>query len=167
MELTQCPYDGTPIKDELERTGRLRGDVCKPDYDFLDPRLTDFYEAISHIVDVTGWTHGYRGLSPQLDFAWDEVAIIENLFPAVPGLPAYKETLREITRASNEVLFRVVEDTSYVFSDGQPTVWSADDLQLQCRRFVERLVSNRNAFIFRNQDLLLEALQRDAQAACA
>jgi anaerobic magnesium-protoporphyrin IX monomethyl ester cyclase len=31
------PYDGTPIKDELERAGRLRGDVSKPDYDFLDP----------------------------------------------------------------------------------------------------------------------------------
>jgi anaerobic magnesium-protoporphyrin IX monomethyl ester cyclase len=105
-----APYDGTPIKDELERTGRLRGDVCKPDYDFLDPRLTDFYNAISHIVDVTGWTHGYRALSPQLNFAWDEVAIVEQLFPVVPGLSAYKETVREITRASNEVLFRVVED---------------------------------------------------------
>ena len=31
------PYDGTPIKDELIRTGRLRGDVCNPYYDFLDP----------------------------------------------------------------------------------------------------------------------------------
>ena len=33
------PYDGTPIKDELVRTGRIRGDVCNPDYDFLDPRI--------------------------------------------------------------------------------------------------------------------------------
>ena len=47
------PYDGTPIKDDLERAGRLRGDVCKPDYDFLDPRLTLFYEEILKIIDVT------------------------------------------------------------------------------------------------------------------
>src|SRR5690349_8573418 len=46
------PYDGTPIKDELAAAGRLRGDVCNPDYDFLDPRLSDFYDALRHIVDV-------------------------------------------------------------------------------------------------------------------
>ena len=47
LPVTFCrmlPYDGTPIKDELVRTGRLRGDVCNPDYDFLDPRLAEFYE---------------------------------------------------------------------------------------------------------------------------
>ena len=32
------PYDGTPIKDALEAAGRLKGDVCAPDYDFLDPQ---------------------------------------------------------------------------------------------------------------------------------
>jgi hypothetical protein len=161
------PYDGTPIKDDLERAGRLKGDVCKPDYDFLDPRLDDFYREITHIVDVTGWTHGYGALSPQLNYAWDEVAIIEYLFPSVPGLGTYKETIREITRNSNDVLFRVIEDTSYVFSDGRPRLWSAEELRSQCEGFVSRLVDNRNAFILRNQDLLLEALERDGQAVCA
>ena len=33
------PYDGTPIKDQLAAQGRLRGNVCNPDYDFLDPRI--------------------------------------------------------------------------------------------------------------------------------
>jgi len=161
------PYDGTPIKDDLERAGRLRGDVCKPDYDFLDPRLTGFYEEISHIIDVTGWTHGYRALSPQLNFAWDEVAILEHLFPAVPGLPAYKDTLRAITRNSNEVLLRVIEDTSYVFSDGRPKLWSAEQLRSQCESLANLLVTNRNAFIAQNEDLLVEALQRDAQPVCS
>lgn len=159
------PYDGTPIKDELERTGRLRGDVSKPDYDFLDPRLTDFYQALTRIIDLTGWTHGYRALSPQLNFAWDEVAILEQLFPVVPDLPAYKRALREITAASNDVLLQVVEDTSYAVSDDRPSPWLPDDLQSQCESFVERLVSTRDAFVLRNQQLLLDAL-RDAQAAC-
>ena len=161
------PYDGTPIKDELERAGRLRGDVCKPDYDFLDPRLTDFYNEIVHIVDVTGWTHGYRALSPQLNFAWDEVAVLELLFTGVPGLAEYRETVREITRASNEVLFRIVEDTSRVFSDGLPPAWSAEELRSQSQHFAERLITNRDAFILRNQDLLLRELRLDEQAAYA
>jgi hypothetical protein len=161
------PYDGTPIKDDLERTGRLRGDVVRPDYDFLDARLDDFYKEIIHIVDVTGWTHGHSALSPQLNFAWDEVAIIEHLFPNVPGLPEYRDSLREITATSNNILCSVVEDTSYVFSDGYPKVWSANELKVKCANLVNRLVSNRDAFILRNQDLLLEALERDAQAMCS
>ncbi|HEY1995274.1 MAG TPA: radical SAM protein [Edaphobacter sp.] len=161
------PYDGTPIKDDLERSGRLKGDVCRPDYDFLDPRLDDFYRELSHIIDVTGWTHGYRALSPQLNYAWDEIAILELLFPAVPGMAAYKDTLREITRNSNEALFQVVEDTSYVYSHGRPRRWSSEELRSLCESFVNRLVDNRDAFILRNQDRLLDALQRDEQPVSA
>jgi anaerobic magnesium-protoporphyrin IX monomethyl ester cyclase len=159
------PYDGTPIKDDLEKAGRLRGDVCKPDYDFLDPRLTRFYQEILNIIDVTGWTHSYRALSPQLNFAWNEVAIIELLFPCIPGLPAYKEGLREITRDSNKILLQVIEDTSYVFSDGRPKLWSARELRSQCENFVSLLMGHRNVFILRNQDLLLETLRREVRAA--
>ncbi len=137
----------------------------KPDYDFLDPRLTEFYEAVSRIVDVTGWTHGYRALSPALNFAWDEVAIIEQLFPIVPDLQSYKASLRSITAASNEDLLRVIEDTASAVEQGRPQVWSAEVLQGRCRDFVDRLVSTRDAFVLRNQALLLEALQRDAQPA--
>ena len=55
LPVTFCrmlPYDGTPIKDELVRTGRLRGDVCSPNYDFLDPRLEDFYQGLTDVVNI-------------------------------------------------------------------------------------------------------------------
>jgi radical SAM superfamily enzyme YgiQ (UPF0313 family) len=155
------PYDGTPIKDELARTGRLRGDVCHPDYDFLDTRVDAFYEALSHVVNVTGWLHGMESLSPQLNYAWNEVAVIERLFPALPDLPEYQQKLAEITRASNDLLFRVVEDMSYVYSDGHPNTWSAEVLRRRCRGFLSWLLDERNAFIYGNQEILLEALQRD------
>jgi radical SAM superfamily enzyme YgiQ (UPF0313 family) len=161
------PYDGTPIKDDLERTGRLKGDVRQPDYDFLDPRLDEFYRELTHIIDVTGWTHSYRALSPQLNFAWDEVAIVELLFPAVSGMAEYKETLREVTRSSNEALFHIIEDTASVYSHGRPRRWNPDELRSLCDSFVDRLVEKRNAFILRNQDVLLEALERDKRRACA
>jgi radical SAM superfamily enzyme YgiQ (UPF0313 family) len=104
------PYDGTPIKDELERTGRLIGDVINPGYDFLDPRLQEYYEALTRIVNVSGWVHGIESLSPQLCHAWNEVAVIERLFPPLPGMQEYAAHVRRITKDSNEILFRVMED---------------------------------------------------------
>ncbi len=155
------PYDGTPIKDELMRTGRLLGDVCNPDYNFLDSRVTSFYEKLSNIVHVSGWVHGIEALSPQLNFAWIEVAIMERLFPTLPGLTVYKETLREITQSSNNLLFKVVEDLSYVFSDGYPNVWSSDALRSECKGLHDTLLYERNAFVLQNQTILLQALHAE------
>ena len=133
-----APYDGTPIKDDLEIAGRLRGDVCKPDYDFLDPRLTLFYEEILKIIEVSGWTHRHHALSPELNFLWNEVAIVELLFPGVLGLTAYKERLREITRDSNAIFLQVIEDTSYMFSDGRPQTVVGAGASLAMRELPER-----------------------------
>jgi hypothetical protein len=82
-------------------------------------------------------------------------------------MAAYKDTLREITSNSNEALFQVVEDTSYVYSHGRPRRWSSEELRSLCESFVNRLVDNRDAFILRNQDRLLDALQRDEQPVSA
>lgn len=155
------PYDGTPIKDELARTGRLHGNVCHPDYSFLDSRIDAFYEALSHLMNVTDWLHGSESLSSQLNYAWNEVAVIERLFPALPNLPDYKRTLSEITKANNGLLLRVVEDISYVYSDGRPNPWSTEILRRQCRNALIQLLDERNSFIYGNQDVLLKALRRD------
>src|SRR3974390_382811 len=84
-------YDGTPVKAQLKRTGRLRGDVVHPDYDFLYPEVTELYYSLSNTVDVWGWVHGYQGLSPRLNWAWNEVAILARLFPALAGFAGYCE----------------------------------------------------------------------------
>jgi anaerobic magnesium-protoporphyrin IX monomethyl ester cyclase len=117
------------------------------------------------IIEVSSWTHRHHALSPELNFSWNEVAIIELLFPGVLGLTAYKERLREITRDSNAIFLQVIEDTSYVFSDGRPRLWSAQELRSQCESFLNELTSHRDAFILRNQDLLLETLRRETRAA--
>lgn len=160
------PYDGTPIKTELARTGRLRGDVCNPDYDFLDPRLEDFYEELTRVVDIEGWIHGYEGLSLQLSWAWHEVAVMEKLFPTLPGMSAYQRRLREITSASNLLLLRVVEELSYAFTDDCPNPWTARKVETQRRRFQRDLRRERDRFVFGNQSILLGSLER-ATVACA
>ena len=162
LPVTFCrmlPYDGTPIKDELVRTGRLRGDVCNPDYDFLDPRIGQFYEALTELVSLTGWIHGLKAVTTQLGWAWHEVATMERLFPALPGFEEYKETLRGITKRSNELLLRVVEDLSYQFSDNKPAQWTPEIVEAARERFLDELLRERDSFVYSNQDILIDTLE--------
>ncbi|HTU43796.1 MAG TPA: radical SAM protein [Bryobacteraceae bacterium] len=152
------PYDGTPIKDELVRTGRFRGDICNPDYEFLDPRMDRFFHALNRMIHVSGWIHGMGALTPQLQYADTEIAVLENLFPPLPGLREYKHTIQELTRSANQVLFTIVEDTSYVYSDGKRNRWTPEAVRTECLAFQERLQAERDAFVSRHQEILLEAL---------
>jgi anaerobic magnesium-protoporphyrin IX monomethyl ester cyclase len=43
------PYAGTPIEAELRVTGRLKGTIIRPDYDFSDPQL-DWYAFMVHRI---------------------------------------------------------------------------------------------------------------------
>jgi anaerobic magnesium-protoporphyrin IX monomethyl ester cyclase len=160
------PYDGTPIRDELLRTGRLKGDVCHPGYDFLDPRLDRFYHALTQTVDLRGWVHGSGSLSPQINLAWSEVVVLERLFPLLPGMAEYKRQLRDLTRSANDVLFQIIEDTSRAFSDGMPNRWTSELVNGECKKFLHHLLEMRDGFILRHQDKLLEAL-RGTATACA
>jgi anaerobic magnesium-protoporphyrin IX monomethyl ester cyclase len=152
------PYDGTPIREQLAQQGRLRGDVSDPDYDFLDPRLTDFYVVVNELLNMTGWIHGLRALSPQLKYAWSEVAVIERLYPAVRDLPTYRAKLQNLTRASNAVLFDVVEGLAQDFMAGRRITHSQEALREQCSRFAEDLLASRDAFIRRAQPEIMRVL---------
>ena len=170
LPVTFCrmlPYDGTPIKDELVRTGRLRGDVCNPDYDFLDPRLADFYEGLTTVVNVRGWIHGLEAVTLQLATAWHEVAVMERLFPSLPGMDKYNKSLRNLTKKSNDILLRIVEDISYVFSDGKENPWNPREVEKLRKRILKDFRAQRDAFVFRNEAILLEALDVDAMQALA
>ena len=158
------PYDGTPIKEDLAKAGRLRGDVTNPYYDFLDPRLDDFCRALSEILDVSGWVHGLEALSPTLNFVWSELAVMDRLFPRLPDLSSYRQSLQAITAASNNLLFQIVEDMSFVYSDGRQMIWSSRTLGPKCQAFLERLLDERNDFVAQNQDILMGALRQPAGA---
>jgi len=155
------PYDGTPIKDELIQ-GRFHGDVCNPYYDFLDPKLGEFCYELGELLNLSGWVHGLESVSQQLNMAWSELAVMERLFPRLPGIATYRKRLRTITRNSNALLFQVVDDLSYAHSDGKPHDWSGAVLQKSCEGFLDAFLDERTRFVGRNQDILLAALQRDA-----
>lgn len=153
------PYDGTPIKDELEKAGRLRGDICHPEYDFLEEQVTEFYRELTQILDVWGWMHGFQALSPQLNWSWNELAIMEHLFPPMPELNEYKKVLRRITRQSNAVLFQVVDDLLENFLNNRPHSWSAPMLGVRRDAFLSQMLDARNSFVRSNQGVLMRALR--------
>jgi anaerobic magnesium-protoporphyrin IX monomethyl ester cyclase len=159
------PYDGTPIKDELIRTGRFKGDICNPDYDFLDPRIEKLFYALNRMVHVSGWIHGVEALTPQLQCANTEIAVLERLFPPLSGLKAYKRALQDLTRAANETLFRVVEDTCRVYSDGLEPMWTPESVRKETVSFRERLFSLHDEFFNANHKVLIEAIERDLPEA--
>jgi anaerobic magnesium-protoporphyrin IX monomethyl ester cyclase len=152
------PYDGTPIKDQLLREGRLRGDVVGPDYTFLDDRLELFYREVNEALNITGWIHGIRALSPELKFAWGEYALLAHLFPQIPGLPAYRNRLTSITRRSNAVLFDVVEDVAKACMGERHQRFQAAELEETCKSFLSEFCADREAFILQNQEMMLARL---------
>jgi radical SAM superfamily enzyme YgiQ (UPF0313 family) len=168
LPVTFCrmlPYHGTPIHVELQRSGRLRGDVCNPDYDFLDPRLSEFYEALTQQLSLNGWIHGLEAVTVHLSCAWHEVATIERLFPPLPGMSKYRQQLSRITKASNDLLLGVVEDLSYVHSDGRANPWDPEDVERRRKQVIEDLMTARDAFVLRHQGMLLDALGIEETAA--
>jgi len=161
------PYDGTPIKVTLAQEGRLRGDVCDPDYDFLDLRLNALYDELSELVHVAGWIHGHRSLSPKINWAWNELAVLDRLFPALQGRQTYERSLRAITRASNELLFRLVLDLTMAHETGKSHRWTPERLAGPCDRLLERLAESRDGFVTRNQAALLRTLENQGLAVPA
>ena len=61
------PYGGTPIRDQLAKEGRLRGDLTHPDYDFLDLRINEYHRLLTQAVRP--WIHK-QGLSYSLSYVW-------------------------------------------------------------------------------------------------
>jgi anaerobic magnesium-protoporphyrin IX monomethyl ester cyclase len=161
------PYDGTPIKTQLALEGRLRGDVVSPDYDFLDLRINTLFEDLNHLVHVAGWIHGHRALSPKLNWAWIELAVVDRLFPAVAGRAGYERQLRAITKASNELLFKLVDEVVDAHEQGRPHRWTEARLAGPCDALLERLASARDGFVERNRAVLMGALQQQGLVPAA
>jgi radical SAM superfamily enzyme YgiQ (UPF0313 family) len=156
------PYAGTPIQECLAREGRLRGDSINPDYDFLDARMDQFFDAISEAT--TDWVNGPASLKNHLDWAWQEYWVLRRLFPPLRGFDAYERCLSSITRRSNEYLLNLVEKASCAFERNHGAAPSAAEVQAVSARFANQLVGKRNAFIFRNQKKMLASLETDAEA---
>ncbi len=150
------PYASTPIEEQLAATGRLRGGVVNPDYDFLDSRMSSFFSAIH---EATGtWLRGEDALEDKLAWAWHEYWVLRRLFPPIAGLESYRQTLTSITARANEYLLDLVESAAAAFASGQRACPSSGQVSAVANEFSTELIAMRDAFMLRNQPALLEAL---------
>jgi anaerobic magnesium-protoporphyrin IX monomethyl ester cyclase len=153
------PYGGTPIRDLLEREGRLRGDLTHPDYDFLDVRLNEYYALLKEAARP--WIHD-EGLSHEFHWAWEELETVRRLVPGVTGIDAYRIDLRSMTAESNLHLFELVEQSSVAFEHGDRAGLSRGASTAVCAEIRERLIARRNQFIADNVQALTNAVDRES-----
>jgi anaerobic magnesium-protoporphyrin IX monomethyl ester cyclase len=152
------PYGGTPIRDRLLKEGRLRGDLTHPDYVFWDLRLNAYHLELTRVVRP--WIHN-EGVSHELNYAWDELQMMQRLVPGLTGAGAYRASLKALTAESNAELFRLVEESSFEFErsnrTGLDSYWARD----YCERTRKRLLAIRNQFVAENLFLLTESINAD------
>jgi hypothetical protein len=155
------PYGGTPIRDQLAKEGRLRGDLTHPDYDFLDTRLNEYYRLLS--AAIRPWVHN-KGLSNQLSYAWDEIETFERLTKGLRGARVYRKGLLKLTASANERLFRLVEETSLSFEHGDRSALDTKRVAAFCERARTKLLDLRNAFVADNLEPLTERINADCSS---
>jgi radical SAM superfamily enzyme YgiQ (UPF0313 family) len=155
------PYGGTPIRDQLAKQGRLRGDLTHPDYDFLDLRLNEYHRLLS--TAIRPWVHN-RGLSNELSYAFDEIETFERLTPGLRGARAYRKGLVRLTASVNERLFRLVEETSLAFEQGDRSELEPKRIAAFCERARTKLLDLRNVFVADNLEPLTERINADCSS---
>jgi radical SAM superfamily enzyme YgiQ (UPF0313 family) len=155
------PYGGTPIRDALKEEGRLRGDLTRPDYVFLDRRLNEFYDLLT--PTVRPWIHR-QGLTYQLDYAWDEFTTVTRLARGIQGAEEYGKALQSLTKEANASLFEHVEKCLDGFEHGDRSQLTVGPARAYCDAGVKQLLALRNRFIARNVQVLIDEVSDDCKS---
>ncbi len=155
------PYGGTPIRDQLAKEGRLRGDLTRPDYVFLDERLDVYYRLL--YAALRPWIHN-RGLANELSYAADELGTFDRLTPGLFGATGYRKALAKLTAEANERLFRFVEETSLAFEGGDVAALAPEPVADYCERTRQALADLRNEFVAANLGPLTERINADCSS---
>ncbi len=154
------PYDGTAIKTELVQAGRLRGDVCNPDYDFLDPLLNEYYNTLTKYLNIEGWIHGYESLTNHLKEAFHEIYILDRLYPEIKkSVREYELQVAQITKESNNLLLNVVEELLQLCLNRKEMTLSKQFVDRSRIEFIKQLLQIRDPFILEHQNTIMEKWQ--------
>jgi hypothetical protein len=92
---------------------------------------------------------------------------MDGLFPNLRDRTGYETALRRITCEANTLLFGVVEDLADAYETGTAHGRDGETMRDRCGDLLDHLLTARNAFVGRNQDVLLESLKRDALSRVA
>jgi hypothetical protein len=110
------------------------------------------------MMKLSGWIHGHQALSPMLNWAWNEVAVLEGLFPRLAGMPDYRHALAAITAASNADVLDAVEELAAAHEAGRPGRDLSRALARSSEELGARMLDTRNRFVGAHQAELLATL---------
>jgi radical SAM superfamily enzyme YgiQ (UPF0313 family) len=152
------PYGGTPIRDHLAKEGRLRGDLTHPDYEFLDTRLNQYYLLLDRAM--APWIHN-DGISNEFNYALDEFQAMRRLVRGLEQTEVYGNELRSLIGEMNERLFRLVEESSFLFESGDRLLINPEETNAYVDQVRARPVRARNNFVAENIYRLMEPVSQD------
>jgi radical SAM superfamily enzyme YgiQ (UPF0313 family) len=111
------PYAETDVEKRLASEGRLKGSVVNPDYDFLDPKLDEYYEFLRRTF--YDWMFTQKGILAQLHWHRFEVAALKKFYPYAKRMDEYEDFLKGIIASSNKLFFHVAEKSAPVFEENK------------------------------------------------
>lgn len=138
------PYAETDIERKLANEGRLKGSIVNPDYDFLDPRIDDYWKFMRESFQE--WMFTNTGMLARLRWHRFEVSLLEKFYPHEKGIREYKDFVRNIVSSSNGLFFRIAEDAASIFQDNS----------LEARRRLRSLITLQSAELERFSSKLRE-----------
>ncbi len=160
------PYAGTDLESQLADAGRLVGDPCHPDYDFLDPNVNRWFAYLAHTLGP--WVFGGYSLQAQIRWAQFETDALRCFQPDMPGLEQHCERIQFVASWYNTIFFRVFEESAPCFRRDDLDVETLKTIRYsaeQQRRWLEeRLTDQRSTFL---GDLAVPRPERAAQTAAA
>lgn len=100
------PYAGTPIEEKLRETGRLKGTIVRPDYDFCEPQLDWYAFLVQRIFSQRNFSP--TGLVTRLQQA-DFNERLALTFRKSNSSEKYNPTLRQLISRSNILALETLE----------------------------------------------------------
>ncbi|HEB56793.1 MAG TPA: radical SAM protein [Gammaproteobacteria bacterium] len=150
------PYAGTPIEQSLKLSGRLRGTLSQPDYDFLDNKLNVYYKKLNEVLG--SWVTGPDAISNYLNMLWHEVAVLQHLFPDIKGMDEYSASLQATTKKINNKIIMTILSSSISYEKQGFLNEKVDEMQHEGRKIIDELLDRRNMFIYHNKETLISSL---------
>jgi anaerobic magnesium-protoporphyrin IX monomethyl ester cyclase len=147
----------------LAKQGRLRGDICNPDYEFLDPRLYAFV-SVSTNCSISRLDTRAAGSFSTTEVCVDGTGRHCAAIPSILTSPITNPCCGELPKRAMKFYLRWLK-TLFIHSLKIVPRYSKHALQEQCRSFVAELLQERGAFVFQRQRFFLQELGEGASVS--
>jgi metal-responsive CopG/Arc/MetJ family transcriptional regulator len=110
------PYYETRVEKELVRSGRIKGNPGYMDYDFLEERMTRYYDYITDCF--MEWLRDAEGMVNISRWARIYSMVFERSYPVTDEFAELQKSITDIISASNHFILNSMKEISVIFESG-------------------------------------------------